>query len=104
MNQPRASQMRLPTPRQIAEAPEIVILRALELETELAIRALIAAHPELEGHEVPYWAGGPSGSRATARKIVAGAIRLQTAIEAYLRALEAERLSETPDFDDDLPF
>lgn len=104
MNPPRARQMPLPTPRQIAQAPEIVILRALELETKLAVRALIAAHPELEGHEVPYWAGEPSGSRAIARKIVTGAIRLQTAIEAYLRAVEAERLSETPDFDDELPF
>ena len=104
MNQPRAHQMPLPTPRQIARAPEIVILRALELETKLAVRALIAAHPELEGHEVPYWAGAPSGSRAIAQEIVTGAIRLQTAIEAYLRAVEAERLSETPDFDDELPF
>jgi hypothetical protein len=104
MNRPRASQIPLPTPRQIAEAPETAILRALELETELAVRALIAAHPELEGHEVPYWAGEPSGSCAIARKIVTGAIRLQKAIEAYLRAVEAERLSETPDCDDPLPF
>jgi len=104
MNRPRAGQMPLPTPRQIAEDPEIAILRALELETELAVRALIAAHRELEGHEVPYWAGEPSGSRAITREIVTAAISLQTAIEAYLRAVEAERLSETPAFDDELPF
>ena len=104
MNRPRASQMPLPTPQQIARTPETAILRALELESELAVRALIAAHPELEGNEVPYWAGETSDTRRVARGIINCAIKLQKNIEAYFRQLEIERLSENPNFDDELPF
>ena len=38
---------RTPTPDDLAHAPELAILAALESVLELVVRALVCAHPEL---------------------------------------------------------
>lgn len=38
----------LPTPRELATAPELAILAALEATIDVALIALVAAHPELQ--------------------------------------------------------
>ncbi len=105
MNQLRRRGIALPTPRQIANAPEIAILRAIEIDSELVVRALIAAHPEIEGNEVPYWAANnESDTNHLASKIVDCAIKMRTEIDDYFRAVEAERMDANPNFEDELPF
>jgi len=104
MNRDNARQIALPTPQQIARTPEIAILRALELQSELLVRALVAAHPQLDQHEVPYWVGEPVETRTIARNVIDCAISMRTTIGDYLRAVEIERLAENPNFDDELPF
>jgi len=98
------SQRLLPTPRQIARDPEVAICRGVELHCELALRSLIAAHPELDADEIVYWAGEPSETHRAARDIVALTIKLQAAIEVYFRALDIEHQARAADFDDELPF
>jgi hypothetical protein len=39
------------TPTELAQSPELAILRALELTLELATNALVAANPELESSD-----------------------------------------------------
>ena len=44
----------LPTPPQIAQCPELALLSVLDFTLDAAVRALVAAHPELDGAEQPY--------------------------------------------------
>ena len=98
------SRSALPTPRQIADTPELVALHALMHALELATRALVAAHPELDGGEAPYWVTSASRGRRSALRIVKRASRLQGLIEEYIA--QHTECSENTDcnLQDDLPF
>jgi len=43
----------LPTPPEIAEIPELAVLSVLDFTLEASVRALVAAHPELEEETLP---------------------------------------------------
>lgn len=72
-----------PTPQQIAHAPELAVLCALDELFEIARRALIAAHPVLGDNDVPYCANDPSRLATAARALMASAEPLRRAIRAY---------------------
>ena len=50
----------LPTPPQIARCPELALLSVLDFALDAALRALVAAHPELDGAEQPYLPSQPA--------------------------------------------
>ena len=94
----------LPTPRQIAETPELVALHALMHALELATRAMVAAHPDLDGDEAPYWVTPTGRGQRSALRIANRASRLQGIVEEYIA--QHTGCSQNTDFDlqDDLPF
>jgi hypothetical protein len=96
------SPTRLPTPDQIAEVPELAILAALEDTLDLALRALVAAHPQLANPETPFWARDASPARGAADRILAAALRLARALRRYRRAVTPSRRPGDPD--PDIPF
>ncbi len=98
------SQPSLPTPRQIAQVPELVALHALMHALELATRALVAAHPELDGDEAPYWVASTGPGRRRALRIANSASRLRTLIEKYIAPHCACPENGDFDLDEDLPF
>jgi hypothetical protein len=71
---------------------------------ELAIRALVAAHPDLDGDEAPYWVTSDDRGRRSALRIATRASRLQGLVEEYIA--QHTPCSENPDLDsdEDLPF
>ena len=94
----------LPTPRQIAQTPELVALHALMHALELATRTMVATHPDLDGGEAPYWVTSAGRDRRSALRIANRASRLQGLIEIHIAQYTA--CSESRDFDleEDLPF
>ena len=94
----------LPTPRQIAETPELVALHALVLALELATRALVAAHPDLDGDEAPYWVTPTGRGRRSALRIANSASRLQGSIEQHIAQHTACFENRDLGLDEDLPF
>lgn len=78
----------LPTPPEIARSPEIAALAILELTLEVAARALVAAHPELDGDRAPEPSSPPARS---ALSVLERGWKLTLAIELY-----RSRLSEDP--------
>jgi len=76
-----------PTPIEIADVPELAILAALEDILDLALRALLAAHPQLGDPDCPYWAQDPSPAHAAADRILAAAVPLARALDTYRRAV-----------------
>ena len=97
-----ASPASLPTPEQIAEFPELVPLHTLLHATQLAVRSIVAAHPDLDGAGVPYWAIEPSETRRAAHRLVLAASQIERQIKRYLEALDRER--NTDPLDTDPPF
>lgn len=75
---------RLSNSRQIAETPELVALHALMHALELATRALVAAHPNLDGGEAPYWVMSDDRGPRIALRIANSASRLQELIERHI--------------------
>lgn len=92
---------RFPTPPEIADVPELAILAALENTLDLAIYALLAAHPQLGDPDCPSWLRDPSPARASADRILAAAAPLARALGAYRRAVTP---SPNDDPDPDVPF
>ena len=90
-----------PTPDDLECAPELAILAALDHTLELAIAALVCAHPELRDPERPYGLGPPTHSLTLAKTLVRRTHGLQRAICAYRKALEIRpRREESPHLDD----
>jgi hypothetical protein len=93
---------RLPTPPQIADAPELAIIALLEITLEVTGAALAAAHPELSDEDFPLNA---SEEARWADRIMLRADRVQHALAHYRYAL---RLSQEDAFrereDTDPPF
>lgn len=75
----------LPAPAELAQNPELAILDALDHDAELALRALVAMHPELADHERPYWVGTPSPLCDCAVDILERIYALRDALERYRR-------------------
>lgn len=92
---------RPPTPQELADVPELAILAALDATLALALRALVAAHPQLVDPECPHWARDVSAERDAAERILTASVPLSTAIEEYGRAAAARR---DHDDDPDTPF
>jgi len=90
-----------PTPQQLVDAPELAILAALDDILTLALRALVAAHPQLIDPECPYWARDGSAERDAAERILTASSLLSTSIEQYCRVAAARR---DHDDDPDTPF
>lgn len=97
------SPARLPTPDEIDGAAELAILAALDHTLELALRALVAAHPQLGDSDCPSWARDAAPARAAADRVLAAAVHLTHALEAYRRALPRSPRRRT-DPDPDLSF
>ena len=90
-----------PTPDEIADAPELALLQALDPILELVPRALVAAHPELADPEAPYWVREASPTTRKADDILAAAHRLQHHLRAYRLAITLardQRLEVDPEF------
>ncbi len=98
------SRSSLPTPQEIAETPELVALHALVHALELATRALVAAQPDLDGDDAPYWVTSVSRGRRSALRIANSASRLQTVIERHIAQHTAGSENRGVDLEEDLPF
>jgi hypothetical protein len=92
---------RPPTPAEIADAPELAILAALDDTLETALRALLAAHPQLGDLECPAWAREASATSAAADRVLTAARPLAHALDAYRRAITLRLDAE---IDRDPPF
>ncbi len=99
---PRSS---LPTPQEIAQAPELIALHALVHALELATRALVAAHPDLDGDEAPYCVMSTDGGRRrSALRIAINASRLLGLVEKHIAQHTACAEKRDFDLEEDLPF
>jgi len=96
------SPARPPTPIEIAHAPELAILAALDDTLDLALRALVAAHPPLGDPDCPRWTQDLSPTRAAADRLLAAARPLTHALDAYRRAVARPRRRD-PDPDPQPP-
>ncbi len=86
-------------PEEVADAPELLVLAALDTNLWTLHVALVAAFPELID-ELARQCDGPT--LRAARRLSDCAARLASAIARYRRALQLER-APPPDTDD-LPF
>lgn len=73
----------LPTPDELADAPELAIVAALDHLLELTLRALVSAHPQLGDTECPFWARHTDPASQAAERILAAARPLAAALQAY---------------------
>jgi hypothetical protein len=81
----------------VAEAPELATLAGVDTLLELAITALVAAHPELESGAAINTERGP-GSLWLAEVIVDAAATLRVYLDRYEGAVRRERqLASTPE-------
>jgi hypothetical protein len=94
--QPRRLKHSWPTPEELVEAPELAVLALLDTNLELALRALVAAHPALGDPDRPPWTFEPSPSSRAAEIFLASAKRLHQALETYRDAV-APRHDALPD-------
>ena len=93
----------VPTPGEIADAPELALLHALDEILDLVPRVLVAAHPELADPEAPFWGRETSRTPHKANDIVATAHRLQRLLRAYRRAIAMAR-DQRLEVDPETPF
>jgi hypothetical protein len=91
-----ARSSRCPTVDEVYAAPQLGVLALLEAAVDVALVALVAAHPddEPEPADVPL-------ERRAARNVVAAAGTLSTALDRYRLAVARAR---ERDRDDQLPF
>jgi len=94
--QPRRTKNSWPTPDELVEAPELAVLALLDTNLELALRALVAAHPALADLDPPPWTLEPSPSGRAAEILLASTKRLHQALETYRDAV-APRHDALPD-------
>lgn len=92
-----------PLPFDLAENPELAVLAVLDTALHLAVRALVAAHPQLEADNVPYWRLDRSPAFSLANSIVSHAQALSEQVELY-RALLLTPNPPAPHQNDDIPF
>ncbi len=80
----------LPTPQEMAENPELTALAALDLALELAVRALLAARPELCEDRFPRIARKED---LWAERLMNLANKLQCFLTRYRHAVDRTRLA-----------
>jgi len=93
----------LPTPAELELHPELGLLSLLQASIDLAIRSLVAAHPELSDWDCPPW-DPPSYATVLARCLVRQLDLLSELLPDYHTAATAEdhpghRPATTPDAD-----
>ncbi len=93
----------LPTPDELADAPELALLHALDPILELVSRTLVAAHPELGDPEAPFWVRDASRTTRKADDILATAHRLQRHLRGYRMAITLAR-DQRLEVDPEIPF
>ncbi len=76
----------LPTPRELADHPELAVLFLLAEALDVAARTLLAAHPVLLGDERPYWMRLSADAEA-AERLLAALGRLSKGLLRYRAAL-----------------
>ena len=99
--------MKIPTPNQLARAPELATLSILHRVLDVTVATLIAEHPQLTDDERPYWVNEPPPSCHLARIVVSLAMQLRDCLNDYCRAIACERNDHCIDLDhneDDIPF
>ncbi|MDQ3097177.1 MAG: hypothetical protein M3Q61_03300, partial [Chloroflexota bacterium] len=89
----------MPSPVEIHEHPEDAVLALLDETTLVAVRSLVAAHPELDDHQRPYWAGPPTPTARSARQVISRAYELLGALADYRRTRDADDVID----EDDIP-
>lgn len=93
---------RLPLPPQIMNDPERAILAALEVTLEIAVNALVAAHPELCDDNFPDRAG-PAARWAD--RVINATSKMQEVLAGYRYALSCGGdQEESPEDKDDPAF
>jgi hypothetical protein len=92
-----------PLPFDLAENPELAVLAVLDTALHLTVRALVAAHPQLQADEVPYWCLDRSPPFILADSIVSHAQALSEQVAQY-RILLLPPDPPAPHHDEDLPF
>jgi hypothetical protein len=95
---------RTPTPDDLAHAPELAILAALDRTLDLVGRALVCAHPELADPERPYWLRQASPVATAAETLVKQIAGTEHALIAYREAVEILRRDDASEHPDDLRF
>jgi hypothetical protein len=95
---------RTPTPDDLAHAPELAILAALDQTLDLVVRALLCAHPELADPERPYWLREVSPGATAAETLVDQTADIKQALIAYREAVEIRHRDDAPGNLDDLSF
>jgi hypothetical protein len=87
------------SPQEVSDAPELLVLAALDTNLWTLQIALIAAFPEL----IDEWARQRDGpALRAARRLSHGVATLERAITQYRKVLHAQRAP--PPASDDLPF
>lgn len=92
----------LPTPNDLVNCPELGVLAVLETTLHLSVRALVAAHPQLETQDVPYWCRDRSRPFIIAGSIVELALALSEQVEQYTALQPPD--PPGPQLEDDIPF
>ncbi len=95
---------RLPTPDDLALAPELAILAALDHTLDLATAALACAHPELADPERPYWLVASSRVTTAAETLLDRTTDWKQALRAYRQAVEIQRQDDASRNLGDPPF
>jgi hypothetical protein len=97
-----------PSPPEIDRAPEVALLAVLDLALDVAMAAVVAAHPNLVDDE-PFYRQLHRPEMKAADAILTRAGRLRDALDRYRRALAAlragaDREPKPPGDPDDIPF
>ena len=93
--------MRIPTPPQLDEHPEDGVLALIDGALLLAVRSLVAVHPDIDDPERPYWAPAPSPTSRSARQVINRAYALIGSLADYRTIRDDEDAEPT---EDDIPF
>jgi hypothetical protein len=95
-----------PDREDLCSDPALAILAALNATLSLAILSLAANHPSLADPERPYYLPPLLASDQIAEKIISVGYKLQSALQAYRKAIILENDSEQRGLtqSDDLPF
>lgn len=95
---------RTPTPEDLADAPELAILAALDQTLDLVVRTLVCAHPELADPDRPYWLRQTSPTATAAETLVHQTADMKHALIAYQEAVQIPRRRDPSQHPDDLAF
>ena len=92
--------MRLPTPPQLDVHPEDGVLALLDGTLLLAVRSLVAVHPEIDDPDRPSWVPTPSLASRSARQVINRAYELLGSLTDYRTTRDAD----DEDDEGDIPF